>query len=81
MITINAREQQRGEQGAQGAVVVIGFRALRDDLFGSFLEGDPLPAVGIITGIAPRVIRDHVIYEIFVVRGEELMGLARGEEK
>ena len=63
------------------ALVVVGFLALGDDLFGPFLEGDPLPAVGIITGVAARVIRDHVVDEVFVVRGRELMRLARGEEK
>src|SRR4029450_11191954 len=63
------------------ALVVVGFRSLGDDLFGAFPKGDPLPAVGVVAGVATRVIRNHIVDEIFVVRGEELMGLTRAEVK
>src|SRR5689334_5441527 len=63
------------------ALVVVGFFAFGDELVATFLEDDPLAAVRIITGVAARIIRDHVIHKILVCRGRELMCLARDEKE
>src|SRR6202035_4319857 len=61
--------------------VVVGYFSFYDVLVSAFDWDRPFAAVGIITGITARVVRDYVIGEIFLPCVRKLMGFARSKKK
>ena len=71
LVSTSLLPAERGEANLRSTLPPRSSRPLLPlaiDLFGAFLNGDPLPAVGVVAGVATRVIRDHVVDEILVVR-------------
>src|SRR5206468_12862165 len=68
------------------AIEIIRLSSLDDEFFGCVPRHRPLPAVGIVTGIArcaaaARIIGNHVVNEVFVTGVAKLMGFAGLKEK
>src|SRR5437879_4412916 len=63
------------------AVAVIRRLSFHDDFVHALFPDRELAAIRIMTGIAARIIGDHIINEIFLARVAELMRLTRSKEK
>src|SRR5437660_11837396 len=63
------------------AVEVISLLSFHDHFVHPFLPDRELAAVGIMTGIAARIVGNYVINKIFIAGVGELMRFSRSEEK
>src|SRR5205807_6539710 len=74
-------ERTRHDNWLLLAVEVIRLLSFHDDFVHALFPDRELAAIGIMTGIAARIIGDHIINEIFPARVAELMRLTRSKEK